>query len=66
MTGSNSKAELPKALYCKNQKSKNPKMQKSNICNFADYNTWRSCSQGLHTVIENLIYDVKSFNLVQN
>ena len=33
-------------------------IQKSNICNFADYNTLYSCSQDLQTVVENLTYDV--------
>ena len=37
-------------------------IQKSNICNFADNETLRHCSQD-ETVIENLAYDVK--NLVQ-
>ena len=33
-------------------------IQKSNIGNFSDDNTLYSCSQDLHTVIENLTYDV--------
>ena len=37
-------------------------IQKSNICNFADNEMLRHCSQD-ETVIENLAYDVK--NLVQ-
>ena len=33
-------------------------IQKSNIDNFSDDNTLYSCSQDLHTIIENLTYDV--------